>query len=291
MKSFENLQRALIQVILDYHTAKANPIARASRTSEGLIEEDTDDEEAKASAGEDDENTHLIGSWSKITDQLQTSPIIDRLLALPPETRSSTLEIYINEATATHETRKPLLINLKEVLLLLDQAKNMPDTIEPDAYALIYAQLADFLLNLKNNIPLSGQTKTALDGFFQSIGENIHATLAICFREQKKLSDTAPFDTTALEAQIQEQKKTISDLNQEVATLKQQNQALDAVLNMPQKASRTNSGRKKATATTMTPHPTSGIMGLINRWGNNGERLNLEKERTEQAPYSPLDHL
>ena len=189
-------------------------------------------------------------TWVKVTNQFQAlsehhsqltnyfrASLTDTLLSYEPTQRNTELNTYIAAATENTKTHLPLFISLRKALSLIDQARNIQHADEPETYASIHEQLTDFLLDLKQNIPSSGNAKTALETLFQTIGENIHTTLAIFFREQGRQAAILP-----LETRIQEQTQTIQNKavaieslerhNEELAT---QNTALRAIIDDTQK--------------------------------------------------------
>ncbi len=178
MRTFEDLQRGIIQIILDYHHYKTS-----------------------------DPDT---STWVAVSGQLQAAETTEELVnTLLTEDREALLTSYIGEATRATDTRKPLLESLIPILRTLDRAKAIKHTDEPDTYMLIYAELTEQLLALQAEKPSPGGAQQALNHFFSQV-RNVHQTLALCFNEQtragyKRSIDALTLEKDTLERRLQEQ--------------------------------------------------------------------------------------
>ncbi len=163
METFEELQCATIQVILDYYRY--------------TCEENTDESltlsEHKA-AGDTSE------TWAQIDNQLQASSTLSlakSLLQEPPLQRDACLDTYIHKATETNNTRTLLLMQLKKILSIIDDCINT-HFANANLFTLQSPKekLTTYLKNIQTNMPARGNAKRALETFFDTLKIDIPAS-------------------------------------------------------------------------------------------------------------------
>ncbi|MCH9755995.1 MAG: hypothetical protein K0U37_02225 [Gammaproteobacteria bacterium] len=241
MKKFEDLQRGIIQIILDYHAQKTKSplqdnITLLPHTTEVELGEETDDEELSQKIAEATNDIEpATNSWVRIGDGLTATPnlsLIDTLLTLEPTERNIRLDIYIAEATQTNNTRGPLLHRLKEILAVIDQAiDSHANKATTDTY---HQQLIQFLMELQTTLPSSGIAKQAILKFLTALNIDSHTTsktisdkLQLFFQE-KYINDMKT-KNLELERDIQRKESEIADLSKTNEELLTQNEALRRV--------------------------------------------------------------
>ncbi|MDF1678195.1 MAG: hypothetical protein P1U32_05820 [Legionellaceae bacterium] len=263
MKTFEDIQRGLIQVILDYHASKNNLVMRP--TPEGKDDEDTDDEIMKDDEVEDNLQAPHQNTWTKVTSRLSQTPEpspLETLLGCEAERRNREIDTYISEATAHTQTRRELLISLKEIISLLDIAKNIQPTDEPETYTSTLTELTKQLVALQQNIPRSGDAHTALNTFFSAIG-HLHITLTIALTEHMRTAQA-----TIVEEKnqlIKEQVEKIRHLEDKREELSFQNRAFQQMISRQYPQEPTAAG-PRLTGTDQMPARTGGLMGQFRDW-------------------------
>ncbi len=279
MKTFEDIQRGLMQVILDYHASKKKPVD-TELTSETKGDEDTDDEITQDVEIWDDSKDATSNTWTKITSRLshaiEPSPL-DVLLDYDAEGRNRGLDTYIAEATTHTQTRRELLMSLKEIISLLDTVKNIQATDTPETYSDTFAALTERLVTLQQNIPRSGDAHTALNTFFCAM-RHTHVTLAVALAEQIR---------TVQETVIQKQTTTIQFLDNKREELSIQNRALQQMLarQYPQEPTAT----PKLASAGYVPPKGGSFMTQFKDWL--ATHSSPDSETDTQLMYHPAEYL
>lgn len=262
METFDDLQRGIIQIILDYHKAKTqiqstlSPL-RTPEFEDERLDSDSDHEKETSLTSSAEQNT-----WIKVGNLLDTpdeTSLIDTLLTYDSTRRDAALDVYINQSTQTTTTRKSLLIQLKEILTQIDQAKAI-DYANTSAREDSYQQLMLFLTTLQNNAPHRGEARVALDTFFNSLSINIDTMLTSCFIRQDE-----HFKIAMLEARLKTQDSKITALEANIEALKQEKE--DILLENSQFRTQAHAPRKRTSSTELNEKSPSvtrkGFIGMI----------------------------
>jgi hypothetical protein len=163
METFEELQCATIQVILDYYRYTCEENAAESLT-----------------VSENKEASDATETWTQIDNQLQASsilPLAKSLLQDPPLQRDAYLDTYIHKATETNNTRTLLLMQLKKILSIIDDCINA-HFVNANLFTLNSPKekLTTYLKDIQANIPARGNAKRALETFFDTLKIDIPAS-------------------------------------------------------------------------------------------------------------------